>query len=141
MNRVRERFATLWDRVHFSSYDLVDNLGRRSPRTLTPGAEELTVGQRFLIGPLVELETGHAVTAATSGPAARLCGPVALSYQVVPGVRARSRILACLATGPARGPGDRVLHELLAAGDLVMMRRQLLTLRDLAERDERRPIR
>ncbi|MCW2819266.1 MAG: hypothetical protein JWR42_2053 [Marmoricola sp.] len=119
------------------SYDLVDNLGRRSPRSLTPGAEELTLGQRFLIGPLVELDDGRAVTAATRGLAARVCGPVALSYEVVPGVGSRSRILACLATGPARGRVDRVAQELLGVGDLVMMRRQLLTLRDLAERDQR----
>ncbi|GAB3655582.1 hypothetical protein GCM10027596_08750 [Nocardioides korecus] len=119
------------------SYDLVDNLGRRSPRRLTPGAEQLRVGQRLLIGPLVELEEGRAVTAATRGLAARLCGPVALSYEVVPGVRTRSRILACLATGPPRGRVDSVAQELLGAGDLVMMRRQLLTLRDLAERDDR----
>ncbi len=120
------------------SYDLVDNLGRRSPRTLTPGAEHLEVGQRFLVGPLVELEEGRSVTAATTGLAARAFGPVALSYQVVPGVDARARILACLATGPARGRVDRAWQHLLAAGDLVMMRRQLRTLRDLAQRDDRR---
>ncbi|SDS38114.1 hypothetical protein SAMN04488570_1753 [Nocardioides scoriae] len=118
------------------SYDLVDNLGRLSPSSLTPGAERLELGQHFLIGPVVELEVGQRVVTAARGLGRRVCGPVAMSYEVVPGRLTRSRILVCLAVGPPRAPlraADLAWQRLLGAGDLVMMRHQLHRLRGLAE--------
>ena len=44
------------------SYDWIDNLGRRSPRILTPGADELEVGQRFLIFTLASFEQDRSIT-------------------------------------------------------------------------------
>lgn len=120
------------------SYDLVDNLGRRSPRRLTPGADRLEPGQHVLIGPLAEVLPGRGFVTVAGPRARRLLGEVALGYEVVPGQAARSRIVACLALGPRRRHSRGVWRTLLAAGDLVMMRRQLLTLRDLAEGSSRR---
>ena len=119
------------------SYDLVDNLGRRSPATLTPGADDVRVGRHFSIGPVVEVEPGRHITVATSERAARVFGEVAITWSVVPGVRTRSRILACVALGPARSRPRRAWHAFLGAGDLVMMRKQLLTLKRHAEATER----
>ncbi len=119
------------------SYDLVDNLGRRSPTTLTPGADDVRVGRHFSIGPVVEVEAGRQITVATSARAARVFGPVAITWSVVPGVRTRSRILACVALGPAQSRPRRAWHAFLGAGDLVMMRKQLLTLKRHAERSDR----
>ncbi|GAB3992007.1 hypothetical protein [Nocardioides marmoraquaticus] len=115
------------------SYDLVDNLGRRSPRTLTPGAERLEVGQHVLIGPLAEVVPGRGFVTVAGPLGRRLLGDIAMGYEVVPGERARSRILVCLALGPRRRHSLGVWRTLLAAGDLVMIRKQLHTLRALAE--------
>lgn len=118
------------------SYDLIDNFGRRSPRTLTPGAEDLELGQMLTVAPIVDFEVGRHITAATTGRNARIFGGVVLSYQVVPGLTTRSRILVCLALPSPHGLG-RLWQAFLGAGDLVMMRRQLLNLKRYAEATDR----
>ena len=118
------------------SFDLVDNRGRRSPSTLTPGAEDLRLGQKFGIGLIVDFETGRHITAVTAGAAWRMFGDLAMSYQVVPGVATRSRILVCVALPGARG-ARRLWQALLGAGDLVMIRHQLRRLRRYAEATDR----
>ncbi len=117
------------------SYDWIDNLGRRSPRTLTPYADQLEVGDRFLIGRIVELLDDSFVTVVSSRSSDRIFGgPIVLTYSVRDTGDGRSRLLVhmAIATG---GRLDRVRMSALAWGDLVMMRKQLLTLKQLAERD------
>jgi hypothetical protein len=122
-------------RVAPYSYDLLDNLGRRSPRELTPGLDELAVGQRVMtIFRLVSFEPGRSIT--VDAPT-RLFGYVAVTYRVVPVDDERSRLVAKLAVAPRRGCLAWVMDRVLPAGDLVMMRKQLLTLKSLAERDAR----
>jgi hypothetical protein len=117
------------------SYDLLDNGGRRSPRTLTPGVERLAVGQRFAkIFELVSFGEDEQLTLRITEPMALAAfGPVTLTY-AVRDAGAGSRLVVKLNVGER---GDGVLNgarrRLLAWGDLVMMRRQLLTFRTLAE--------
>ncbi|QEC49417.1 hypothetical protein FSW04_18795 [Baekduia soli] len=105
------------------SYDWLDNRGRRSPAELTLGLDDLRAGQRFMTlfrlacfapGEHLTLRSGHAtaVTYATRPQAA--------------GTRLAVRVALAL---------PRWAAAPLVAGDLIMMRRQLLTLRALAERD------
>jgi hypothetical protein len=115
------------------SYDKLDNFGRRSPQGLTPGLERLKLGQRVAtIFRLVEFEPGESLTIHHRG---RIFGEVACTYWAERVGAERSRIVVKLIWTPSRrGPIGRLEAVLLPAGDLVMMRRQLLNLKGLAER-------
>jgi len=118
-------------RVAPYSYDLLDNFGRRSPRTLTPGLDQLEVGQCFMgIFGLVHFEAGHSITLDST---TRALGRVVVTYQVNADEASASRLVAKLVV--PRGPGrwSAIKVRVLGAGDLVMMRKQLLTLKHLAE--------
>jgi hypothetical protein len=118
------------------SYDLIDNLGRRSPRELTPGADDIKVGSQFLIFEVTEVEPGRHVSGVAPKKVERVFGPISATYAVVP-AGAGSRIVVKMWLG-ARGPLGRLMRAALAFGDAIMMRKELTTLRDLAERDQRR---
>jgi hypothetical protein len=122
-------------RVAPYSYDLVDNLGRRSPRELTPGLEDLAVGQRVMtFFRLASFEPDRSITVDAN---TTLFGYLGVTYCVIPVDDERSRLVAKLAVAPRRGCLAWVMDRVLPAGDLVMMRKQLLTLKSLAERDAR----
>ncbi len=112
------------------SYDLLDNFARRSPRELVDGVERLEVGQRFMtLFALASFEQDRHITL--------LGRRVAVTYAALAGSGSGgSRLLARVLFDP---PGHGVVADLagrgLALGDLVMMRKQLLTLKGLAERD------
>lgn len=117
------------------SYDLLDNLGRRSPRALTPGADHLETGQRVMtIFELVDFgPSDHLTLRLRERRAVELFGEIALSYTVRPTGRQSTRLVTkLLVRGPRRRSGQLETRA-LAWGDLMMMRRQLLTLKVLAE--------
>jgi hypothetical protein len=109
-------------RVAPYSYDILDNLGRRSPQERDPELVHLEVGQRFMtLFALQSFVDGEQITLQSKG--------VAVTYAVRPeggGSRLHARVLF---------DGPRLFARALALGDLVMMRKQLLTLKALAERD------
>jgi len=127
-------------RVAPYSYDLVDNLGRRSPRALTPGLEDLEPGQQFMrIFVLLSFTEPEEITLRLVDPGGvRLFGPLVLTYAVRAVDPERSHLVVkMIPTGS--GVVDRVRLPLLAWGDLVMMRKQLRTLSALAESAARLP--
>jgi hypothetical protein len=117
-------------RVAPYSYDWIDNFGRRSPRTLTPGLEELEIGQRVMIGPIVDFESGRHLTVLITS---RLWGKMAVTYLVVPKSPDSCRMLVKLLVKYPRGPIGWIERLALPWGDLIMMRRQLLNFKGLAE--------
>ncbi|MFK5582132.1 SRPBCC family protein [Serinicoccus sp. LYQ131] len=137
-------------RVAPYSYDWVDNAGRRSPRALRSDLGALETGQRVMtIFTAVHVVEGAELTLELRpGPARWVFGEVLVTYAVRP-AGAGARLVAVLSLGPGspaacsgwRGRLGTARQHLLAWGDLVMMRKQLQTLRDLAEggRSARRP--
>lgn len=121
------------------SYDALDNGLRRSPRRLTPGLEALALGLTFMrIFELVAFTPGRDLTLRISDPRARRWfGDVALTYAALPAGAARCRLACKVVVRYPRGFA-RLARRVLPWGDLVMMRKQLLTLKRLAERDARR---
>jgi hypothetical protein len=125
------------------SYDWIDNLGRRSPRQLTPGLDHLEVGQPVAtMFRLASFEEGRSIT---FGANSWLFGRVAMTYRAVPADAgddtgdntdaSTCRLVVKLALGWAPGLHGAVMRAVLPPGDLVMMRKQLLNLKALAERD------
>ncbi|HEX6443641.1 MAG TPA: hypothetical protein VF053_01020 [Streptosporangiales bacterium] len=118
------------------SYDLIDNRGRRSPRRLVPGADALVVGQRVGVFRLVDIEPGRQFSGVFHPAARRVFGPGAGTYAAEPIDTASCRLL-CRFVLSRSGLG-RLRAPLLAAGDLVMVRKQFHTFKALAERDAAR---
>ncbi len=109
------------------SYDWIDNLGRRSPPELSDLSEP-AVGDPFIaalggrsFGEVVAVEPGHQITGTVLG--------AVMSYRLMPiGAGDQTRLLLKLVMA-----GGAWFAPLLAVGDLLMARRQLLNLAALAE--------
>ena len=117
------------------SYDLVDNLGRRSPRDLTPGSDHLEAGQRMVkVYELTSVDPGRSWTGVTTAVGSRPFGPLGATYAAEPAGPGLTR-LVCRMTLPGGGALTRAKAAALAWGDVPMVRRQLLTLASYAGRD------
>ena len=108
------------------SYDWIDNLGHRSPQSLLD-LDDPSVGEHFTTARGVRL--GRVLSA---DPGRQLTGRIAgtvISYLLEPQTEKRTRLLMKIVCRCGR-----IVTPLLALGDLVMARRQLLNIKQLAER-------
>lgn len=106
------------------SYDWIDNLGRRSPRTLR-GLPDPAPGEAFTAAAGQPVGRVLACTA-NEHYTGRIAGAV-MSYMLVPDGGSTRLLLKIVAAVP------RAVAPVLSVGDLVMARRQLLNLKSLSE--------
>jgi hypothetical protein len=110
------------------SYDWIDNGGRRSPRELA-GLPEPQAGDRFTtaagraLGRIVSADPGKQLTGTIMG--------AFMSYVLVPHEHDTTRLLLKVVMRTTRWVALG-----LSVGDLIMARRQLLNLKQLAERHQ-----
>lgn len=126
-------------RVAPYSYDWIDNGGQKSPQSLTPGLDDLEVGQEVMqIFALLGFEIDKHLTLILK-QRSRLFGQLAVSYLVVADEarKGSSRLLAKLVVRYPATLSGKLMSIVLPWGDLVMMRRQLLNLKALAEKTEK----
>jgi hypothetical protein len=124
-------------RVAPYSYDWIDNRCRRSPRQLIADLDQLQLGQDVMtIFELVDFARDRHITIRMKrgGSAWRLFGNIAGSYCIIAHGPRTCRVLVKLLVRYPPGLHGWVMRTFLPWGDLVMMRRQLLTLKSLAER-------
>jgi hypothetical protein len=120
------------------SYDWIDNFGKPSPPQLTPGLEDIAVGQSAMrIFDIVAVEKDRHLTLRLkrSLEASRMFSDVGVTYAVFDdgGAEDRCRLVVKLIFKYPRGVYGRVMRVVLPWGDLIMMRKQLLNLKRLAE--------
>src|SRR5215470_5232043 len=114
----------------------IDNWGRRSPRILTPGLEHLAIGQSMMrVFTVVDFAKERHVTLRVKHAtrAFSLFGDVAVTYLILPEAPERCRLVVKVVVRYPHGVTGFAMRRLLPWGDLVMMRRQLLNLKALAE--------
>lgn len=122
-------------RVAPYSYDWIDNRGRQSPRHRSPELEQLAVGQRVMsIFQLATFEPDRQLTIVMAAPwAIRTFGEIVGSYVILPRTSHQCRLVAKLLMRSPTKPPWSMMRWCLPWGDLLMMRKQFLTLKQLAE--------
>ena len=111
-------------RVAPYSYDWIDNGGAQSPRQLTPGLDELVVGQDVMrIFKLVSFEQDRQLTLRLKpkSSASRTFGDIAVSYVIYPliedGKPTRCRLIVKLVANYPPGLKGTMMRALLPWGD------------------------
>ncbi len=121
------------------SYDWIDNFGRQSPRQLTDGLERLEIGQRvMMIFRVDDFLIDRFMTIVPSPPARLLCSDLRITYRCAPVGKNQTRLMARVHIRYPNHPFRSLISAFLQPADLLMMRKQLLNLKQLAEEAPRR---
>lgn len=123
-------------RAGWYSYDLLDNLGRKSARKIHPEWQDVASGSLIPAGPMsfiasvVEEPHSFVLSTSTHGAGKKLMFTLAYELRThTEGTRLVTRMRARVDI-----PGGRVIEKLLLSpGDGIMVRKQLLTLQKVIE--------
>jgi hypothetical protein len=117
------------------SYDWLDNFGRRSPRELTPGLGQLAVGQPFLVMfRIVDFVENEHITMIGETFEWIAGQRLAMTYRVVPSTAGSCRVVVKIVAH--NGPEtflNRLRRDFVPLGEFLLMRKQLSTIKQLAE--------
>ncbi len=120
------------------SYDWIDNFGKPSPRHLIDGLEPLRIGQKVMtIFRVRDFSIDSFITIALWPPRGLLCSDLRITYLCFPVGKNQSRLMVRVQICYPKHPFRSIIRSLLPAGDLLMMRKQLLSLQQLAEQSHR----
>ncbi len=124
------------------SYDKLDNGGKRSPLHLTTGAEKLQIGDRmmtiFRLDHFIQDKEITLVMTIPSKPYDKYYVPTAITYRILPASDGKMNHCRLLVKYVARWENSlfgQMERLLVIFADFIMMRRQLLNFKQLAERD------
>jgi hypothetical protein len=125
-------------RVAPYSYDFIDNFGRQSPRRLLSGLDQLKIGQSVMtIFRVSDFSADRYLTIHLSSPLGLLCRDLSITYLCLLQGVDQTRLLVRIGVNYPKNLLGPIACLFLSAGDWVMMRKQLLTLKKLAEQSRR----
>jgi hypothetical protein len=125
-------------RVAPYSYDWIDNFARQSPRRLIPGLDQLKIGQSVMtIFRISDFAADRFLTIHLSLASSLLCRDLSITYLCLAHGVEQTRLLVRIGVLYPHHFLGRITRSLLSVGDWVMMRKQLLTLKRLAEQSHR----
>jgi hypothetical protein len=124
------------DRIERMFFQVSDSIpDRPSPKQLLPSVETLAIGQRVMgIFKLVEFEQNRHLTIVLADKRAiSIFGDIAASYLIVPITANTCRLILKGHIRYPRNPLWSWIRPVMPWGDLLMMRKQFLRLKHLAE--------
>jgi hypothetical protein len=119
------------------SYDWLDNFGQQSPPNLIDGLDQLRIGQKvMMIFRVHDFSIGSYLTLVPWPRRSLLSSELRITYLCAPVGKNQTRLRVRVQISYPRHFFRPIVCSLLPLGDLFMMRKQLLTLKELAERSQ-----
>jgi hypothetical protein len=121
------------------SYDKLDNGGKQSPQHLTPGIDKLKIGDKMMtIFHVEHYIPNEEITLVMDVPPANYAKwyvPTVITYKIIREDKHSSRVVVKYIANWPKTFFGQLERLFIIVADFIMMRRQLLNFKKLAERD------